>query len=343
MVNNRKFIGFISIFSGVVILVHTSTVMASDGDLVQAEMQNNTGVAYATGQGEPKNYAKAVYWFEKAAKQGLASAQNNIGSAYANGQGVPQDYAKAIYWYKKAAKQGYANAQYNLGEIYLYGQGVPKNYAKAAYWYKKAAKQDDAPSEFLLANLYLHGIGVDQSVNKGLFWLKKAASLGYPGASRLVQSTEKKQKTYGPLYVVKSRTYWVYVEGTGLCVPAAAFLFKNVGRNGLGTVVLRATFTNPAKKRIFATGTQWVNSSGKLPTGYTLGAMIYGGTGYMYSLGSCLKSAPKLHANVTAQIFNTGNTYTLLHDVPVLVNKEPYTYYGGQPMDQWVRNVLKNH
>jgi TPR repeat protein len=34
---------------------------------------------------------------------------------YENGQGVPKDEAKAVHWYEKAAEQGEANAQKNLG------------------------------------------------------------------------------------------------------------------------------------------------------------------------------------------------------------------------------------
>ena len=41
---------------------------------------------------------------------------------YANGRGVPQDYAAAMSWWRKAAKQGHAEAQNNLGSMYAKGQ-----------------------------------------------------------------------------------------------------------------------------------------------------------------------------------------------------------------------------
>ena len=41
-------------------------------------------------------------------------AQNNLGVMYYSGEGVPRDTAKAAEWFKKAAAQGNADAQANL-------------------------------------------------------------------------------------------------------------------------------------------------------------------------------------------------------------------------------------
>ena len=66
----------------------------------------------------PRSYAKANYWYKKAAEQGDADAENNLGNAYSNGQGVPKSYTKANYWFTKAAEQGEADAENNLGNAY---------------------------------------------------------------------------------------------------------------------------------------------------------------------------------------------------------------------------------
>ncbi len=76
--------------------------------------QHNLGVYYEHGWGVKQDYAQAVYWYRKAAEQGLADAMNNLGVCYYNGKGVRQDYAQAVYWYRKAAKKGDKVAQYNL-------------------------------------------------------------------------------------------------------------------------------------------------------------------------------------------------------------------------------------
>ena len=64
-----------------------------------------------------------------------------MGSHYIDGKGVKKNFKKAIYWFQKAAKHGDAKAQYNLGVLYEKGDGVSKNLRKAVKWYLKAAEQ----------------------------------------------------------------------------------------------------------------------------------------------------------------------------------------------------------
>lgn len=62
---------------------------------------------------------------------------------YYQGNGVLKDFKKAAYWFEKAAKQGNAYAQYSLGLLYYYDDGVLKDKAKAKYWMQKAYENDD--------------------------------------------------------------------------------------------------------------------------------------------------------------------------------------------------------
>lgn len=80
--------------------------------------QFQLGKIYKDGIGVPKDYTKAIGWFQKAAEQGLPDAQCSLGSMYASGYGVEQDYIKALDWYTQSAKQQFAIAQYNLGIMY---------------------------------------------------------------------------------------------------------------------------------------------------------------------------------------------------------------------------------
>ncbi len=96
---------------------------------------------YSEGKGAPRDYAKAVGWWRKAAEQGYAKAQYNLGVMYDEGLGVPQDYAEAVKLYRKAAEQGDAVAQGNLGLMYDNGQGVTQDYAQAHKWYNLAASR----------------------------------------------------------------------------------------------------------------------------------------------------------------------------------------------------------
>jgi len=55
---------------------------------------------------------------------------------------VPKDAAKAVYRYGKAAKQGNAMAQHNPGGVYYRGQGVPKDFVPAHMWSNLASAKE---------------------------------------------------------------------------------------------------------------------------------------------------------------------------------------------------------
>lgn len=71
------------------------------------------------GYGVKQDYAKAVFWYKKAAKQGLAVAQSNLATCYQEGQGVKQNNVQGVKWYKKAAEQGDPEAQNSIRELLL--------------------------------------------------------------------------------------------------------------------------------------------------------------------------------------------------------------------------------
>ena len=148
-----------------------------------AKAQFNIGFFYNTGQGVNQDYAKAAYWYEKAARQGFDQAQYNLGVCYYYGEGVNQDYTKAAYWYEKAARQGFAQAQYNLGVCYYYREGVNQDYTKAAYWFEKAAQQGLANAQYNLGKSYYLGEGVDKNLDKAIFWMEKAEAQGVKNAN----------------------------------------------------------------------------------------------------------------------------------------------------------------
>lgn len=136
------------------------------------------GLAYAKGEGVPRDYIQAANWFRRAAEQGVARAQYDLGLLYENGQGVQKDPSQAAAWYREAAEQGYLNAQTNLALLYEDGRGVPKNYAQAASWYRKAAEQGYAEAQNNLCLLYDHGQGVPQDHVQAATWCRKAAEKG---------------------------------------------------------------------------------------------------------------------------------------------------------------------
>lgn len=55
-----------------------------------------------------ETYKKLGYGVFGLAEQGNPEAQESVASMYFHGQGVPVDYTKALFWAEKAARQGNA-------------------------------------------------------------------------------------------------------------------------------------------------------------------------------------------------------------------------------------------
>ncbi len=192
--------------------VADSMMLAEQGN---AEVQNNLGSMYYHGKGVPKDLAKAVEWYQKAAAQGNADAQRNLGSMYNHGKGVPKDLAKAVELYQKAAAQGNSHGQNNLALMYLNGEGVPRDLAKAVELYQKAAAQGNVAAQFSLGWTYANGgEGVPKDEAMAAEWYQKAA----------VQGDADSQVKLG----------WMYAKGDGVPKDAtkAAEWFQKAAVHG---------------------------------------------------------------------------------------------------------------
>jgi TPR repeat protein len=64
-----------------------------------------------------KDFKQALLWYEKAADQGDGHAAFNVGSIYYKGLGVPKDTARAIEFYRKAARLGQPDAAGALRQL----------------------------------------------------------------------------------------------------------------------------------------------------------------------------------------------------------------------------------
>ncbi|MGH7865082.1 MAG: tetratricopeptide repeat protein [Candidatus Binataceae bacterium] len=73
--------------------------------------QNALGVLYYIGAGTPRDYAKAIHWFERAALAGHPQAQRHLGSMFRQGLGTPKDDFRAFGWYDAAYRSGDPNAR----------------------------------------------------------------------------------------------------------------------------------------------------------------------------------------------------------------------------------------
>lgn len=93
------------------------------------------GVLYATGGKDlPKDLAKALAFYQKAADKRHAGSMRQLAIAYQNGLGVPANPTIAGQWYDSAANRGDALAQLSVGLMFANGQGRPKSSTQAYKW-----------------------------------------------------------------------------------------------------------------------------------------------------------------------------------------------------------------
>lgn len=154
------------------------------------DAQYNLAVAYAFGEGVGLDLAEAALWYRRAAQQGHILAQYSLGLSYASGEGVAQDAAEAARWFRAAGGQGYAPAQRQLAHLYNSGAGVARDYAEAARWYRAAAAQGDASAQYQLGALYEAGRGVGQDATAAAEWYARAADQGHAAALKALAKPE---------------------------------------------------------------------------------------------------------------------------------------------------------
>jgi TPR repeat protein len=100
------------------------------------------------------------------------------------GLGVPRDPAKAIDLYKKAAEQNVDAAELRLGEIYLDGNLVPPDFVQAKIYLEKSAYQGNPHAAMLLGQMYRAGVGMTANPTEAYAWSEVATLEGNAFAER---------------------------------------------------------------------------------------------------------------------------------------------------------------
>jgi uncharacterized protein len=136
---------------------------ARNGD---PEAQYDLGLAYESGSGVPKDYAKALDWYRRAADQGSRSGLRAVALMHDMGLGVKQDYGTAVQGYIQAAEMGDVTAENNLRVMYERGDGIGGDYAEAAKWYQRASDHGNLRARGNLGALYVKGLGVEKDPKK---------------------------------------------------------------------------------------------------------------------------------------------------------------------------------
>jgi TPR repeat protein len=126
-------------------------VIAAEEGLSQAQYE--LGLRYGEGDGVEQDYARCVYWYERAAAQGHGPAINNLADKYEHGLGIERDLDKAVGLYRQAAELNVIAAWYSLGRMAAEGRGVPRDLGEAVRWMKLAAQADFLDSKERLSKL----------------------------------------------------------------------------------------------------------------------------------------------------------------------------------------------
>ena len=134
----------------------------------------NLAHCYENGDGVQQNDRIAKKWYEKAANESLAEAECRMGE-YCYDAG---DYAKARYWYRRAAEQGNGRAMWMQGILRSSEKYGLQNDWKAFQYFQESAEAGFGWGMYSLAHCYETGSGVQKNLKLAGEWYAKAADEG---------------------------------------------------------------------------------------------------------------------------------------------------------------------
>lgn len=102
---------------------------------------------------EKGDYATAFQNALLAARAGDSRAFNFVGSMYASGTGTPKDEAKAVFWFKKAAEAKDPNGLAQMSVAHLRGKVVAKDYSEAIRLAKAAVSGGYEPAKTIIRDI----------------------------------------------------------------------------------------------------------------------------------------------------------------------------------------------
>lgn len=161
--------------------------LKNQADAGDCAAQIEVGRAYELGDSPAGvNYDMCHKYYMMAAMQGDALGENNLGWCYEKGYGVAQNYKEAVKWYQKSADKGNAYGAANLAHMYVMELGVEYDAEMFLKYTKIGAEGDNPICLYNLGTMYLSGKMIEKDPKKAQKYIEKAASLGHPGAQKLL-------------------------------------------------------------------------------------------------------------------------------------------------------------
>ena len=228
-----------------------------------ANAQFELAVCYETGNGVLRNEHLAIYWYEKAARQGIAKAQYELGKHYEKGFVVTKSDYDAYYWYRKAAENGNAEAQYKLGLYFGNNEETQINPVQSFEWFKRSAEQGFVLAQLKLGEYYEKGIGAKKDIEKAISCYKEAAEKGNVDALNNLTM------------------YWVSSVEANFRSEEALYYYKKASEEGQNQVkeIVLSDYTKFNKQEDYIEWLIFAAELGDANAQYQLGIKYYTGNG----------------------------------------------------------------
>ncbi|MGH8644994.1 MAG: serine/threonine-protein kinase [Gammaproteobacteria bacterium] len=120
----------------------------------EAEDFFNEAMALRNDTSGDADDARALRLLQEAVALGHGWAQYELGRMHGQGRGTPKDYRRAVHWFQKAARRRVAEAQHLLCLAYAAGRGVERDRVLAHAWCQIAAEQGSKEADGTLKSLH---------------------------------------------------------------------------------------------------------------------------------------------------------------------------------------------
>jgi len=168
--------------------INQVTTPASLEDLVGNQLEFDKGVAaYDVG-----DYSTAYGIWLPLAKAGDIAAQRNVAHMLRRGEGVPQDRERALWFYERAASVGLASAALNAGMMRIEADAPYHDLEKGAEWLNLAAAGGSPDAMWELGLLIEKSAkSTPSDIRAAQAFIQRAAELGHEEARlRIGEKTE---------------------------------------------------------------------------------------------------------------------------------------------------------
>lgn len=163
--------------------INQAATPAPLADLAGNQLEFDKGVvAYDAG-----DYSAAYTIWLSLAKAGDIAAQRNVAHMLRRGEGVTQDRERALWFYERAASSGLASAALNAGMMRIEPDAPYRDIEKGAEWLNLAAASGSPDAMWELGLLIENSAkSTPADLQAARAFIQRAAELGHDEASRRI-------------------------------------------------------------------------------------------------------------------------------------------------------------